>query len=161
MALLENNVSAFIYGPSSDAMKKTIHESYSRDETVIGGSDRSFGIVMTAAFAVMSLLNWWHNGHSWRWTGGIAVLFLAAALLYPAALKPFNRLWLKFGLLLHKVVNPIVMALVFFGTVLPTGLIMRALGKDPLRLKRQPDANSYWIERHPSGPAPESMKDQF
>jgi Saxitoxin biosynthesis operon protein SxtJ len=111
-------------------MIKAFHESYSRDETVIGGSDRSFGIVMTVAFAVMSLLNWCHNGHSWRWTGGIAVLFLAAALLFPAALKPLNRQWLKFGLLLHKVVNPIVMALVFFGTVLPTGLIMRALGKD-------------------------------
>ena len=142
-------------------MTKTFHESYSRDETVIGSSDRSFGIVMTAAFGLISLLNWWHGGHSWRWTGGIAALFLAAALFYPAALRPFNRLWLKFGLLLHKVVNPIVMALVFFGTVLPTGLIMRALGKDPLRLKRQPDANSYWIERRPPGPAPKSMKDQF
>jgi hypothetical protein len=74
---------------------------------------------------------------------------------------PFNRLWLKFGLLLHKLVNPIMMAFVFFGAVLPTGLIMRALGKDPLRLKRRPDANSYWIERHPPGPAPKSMKDQF
>jgi Saxitoxin biosynthesis operon protein SxtJ len=142
-------------------MKTTIHESYSRDETVIGGSDRSFGIVMAAAFVVISLLNWWRHGHSWPWTGGIAVLFLAAALLYPAALNPFNRLWLKFGLLLHKVVNPLVMALVFFGTVLPTGLIMRALGKDPLRLKRQPNAKSYWIERRPPGPTLESMKDQF
>ena len=83
------------------------------------------------------------------------------ALLYPAALKPLNRLWLKFGLLLHKVVNPIMMAFVFFGTVLPTGLIMRVLGKDPLRLKRQPEADSYWIDRQPPGPAPESMKDQF
>ena len=142
-------------------MQQSTHESFSRDETVAGSSDRSFGIVMTAAFAVISLLNWWHDGHSWRWTGGTAVLFLAAALLYPAALKPLNRLWLKFGLLLHKVVNPIMMAFVFFGAVLPTGLIMRALGKDPLRLKRQPDANSYWIERRPPGPAPESMKDQF
>jgi len=151
-----------MYGYDSlGAMRKTIHESYSRDPTVIGGSDSSFGIVMTAAFALLSLLNWWHDGHSWRWTGGIAVLFLAAALLYPAALKPPNRLWLKFGLLLHKVVNPIVMAFVFFGTVLPTGLIMRALGKDPLRLKQQSDTNSYWIERHPPGPASESMKDQF
>jgi hypothetical protein len=137
------------------------HESYSREEIVIGGSDRSFGIVMTVAFAVLSLLNWWHDGHWWRWTGGIAVLFLVAALFYSAALKPLNRLWLKFGLLLHKVVNPIVMALVFFGAVLPTGLLMRALGKDLLRLKRQPDANSYWIERRPPGPPPESMKDQF
>lgn len=116
---------------------------------------------MTVAFAVLSLLNWWHDGHWWRWTGGIAVLFLVAALFYSAALKPLNRLWLKFGLLLHKVVNPIVMALVFFGAVLPTGLLMRALGKDLLRLKRQPDANSYWIERRPPGPPPESMKDQF
>ncbi len=125
------------------------------------GSDRSFGIVMTAAFALISLLNWWHDGHAWRWTCGIAFLFLAAAVIHPATLKPLNRLWLKFGLLLHKVVNPIVMALVFFGTVLPTGLVMRALRKDPLRLKRQPDAISYWIERRPPRPAPESMNDQF
>ena len=47
----------------------------------------------------MSLLNSWHDGHSWRWTGGIAVFFLAATVLYPDALKPFNQLWLKIGLL--------------------------------------------------------------
>ena len=142
-------------------MKNTTHEIFSRDETVVAGSDRSFGIVMAAAFAVLALLNSWHGGRLWPWTGGLAGLFLAAALLYPAVLNPLNRLWLKFGLLLHKVVNPIMMAFVFFGAVLPTGLVMRALGKDPLRLKRQPDANSYWIERRPPGPAPKSMKDQF
>ena len=116
---------------------------------------------MTAAFAVISLLNWWHEGHAWRWTIGIAAVFLAATLFHPAALKPLNQPWLKFGMLLHKVVNPIVMALVFFGTVLPTGLVMRTLGKDLLRLRRQPNVDSYWIERRPPGPAPESMKDQF
>jgi hypothetical protein len=144
-----------------DTMASGTHESYSRYEAAVPGSDRSFGIVMTAAFAAISLLNWWHAGHSWPWTGAIAVFFLAAAMLYPAALKPLNWLWLKFGLLLHKVVNPIVMAMLFFGTVLPTGLLMRALGKDLLRLKGQPDSDSYWIKRHPPGPAPESMKDQF
>jgi len=142
-------------------MQQTTHESFSRAERIAPGSNRSFGIVMAAAFAVISTFNWWHDGQGWRWNGGIAVLFLAAALLYPAALKPLNRLWLAFGLLLHRIVNPIVMALVFFGTVLPTGLIMRFLGKDPLRLKRQPGADSYWIERRPPGPAPHSMKDQF
>src|SRR5215471_2402829 len=96
----------------------TIHENYSRNETVIGGSERSFGIVMTAAFAVISLLNWWHEGHAWRWTIGIAAVLLAATLFHPAVLKPLNQLWFKFGMLLHKVVNPIVMALVFFGSVL-------------------------------------------
>jgi len=59
------------------------------------------------------------------------------------------------------VVNPVVMALLFYGTVLPTGLVMRALGKDLLRLKRQPEATSYWIMRAPPGPASETMKDQF
>jgi hypothetical protein len=142
-------------------MNNTTHESYSRDDTVVGGSDRSFGLVMAVALALLSLLNWWHDGHSWPWTGGIAGFFLLLALFYPAALKPLNALWLKFGLLLHKVVNPIVMALVFFGAVLPTGFIMRALGKDLLRLRREPDANSYWIERRPPGPPPESMRDQF
>jgi hypothetical protein len=142
-------------------MTKTFHESYSREEPIIRGSDRSFGIVMTIAFALMSSVNWWREGHSWRWTGGIAAFFFVATLLYPRALQPLNQLWFKIGLLLHRVVNPIAMAFVFFGAVLPTGLIMRALGKDPLRLKRQPNANSYWIERRPAGPAPESMKDQF
>ena len=142
-------------------MTQSTHEVFSRDEKIVAGSDRSFGIVMTAAFAVVSLLNGWHSGRLWPWTGGMAALFLAAALLPARDLNPLNRLWLRFGLLLHKVVNPIVMALVFFGTVLPTGLVMRALGKDLLRLKREPDADSYWIERHPPGPAPETMKDQF
>jgi peptidoglycan/LPS O-acetylase OafA/YrhL len=139
----------------------TIHENYTRNEIVTGASDRSFGIVMTAAFTLMSLLNWWHQGHVWRWIIGIAAVFLAATLFYPGVLKPLNQLWLKLGMLLHKVVNPIVMALVFFGTVLPTGLVMRALGKDPLRLKREPNLDSYWIERCPPGPTSESMKDQF
>jgi hypothetical protein len=142
-------------------MTQSTHESFSRDEAVIVGSDRSFGIVMACAFAVVTLLNGWHDGRVWPWTGGLAGLFLAAALLYPAALNPLNRIWLKFGLLLHKVVNPIVMGLLFYGTVLPTGLVMRLLGKDLLRLKRLPEANSYWIVRHPPGPAPETMKDQF
>jgi hypothetical protein len=117
--------------------------------------------VMATAFAVLTLLNGWHDGRLWPWMGGVAALFLAAALLYPAALNPLNQMWLKFGLLLHKVVNPIAMGLLFYGTVLPTGIVMRAIGKDLLRLKRQPDADSYWIVRRPPGPAPETMKDQF
>ena len=75
-------------------------------------------------------------------------------------LHPLNRLWMRFGLLLHKVINPIVMGLLFYGTILPTGLVMRLRGKDLLRLKREPGAESYWIARTP-GPAPETMRDQF
>ena len=142
-------------------MKQSTHEVFSRDETVVAGSDRSFGLVMAAAFAVVGSLNAWHSGRVWPWTGGLAALFLVAGLIRPSLLHPLNLVWLRFGLLLHRVVNPIVMALVFYGTVLPTGLVMRMLGKDLLRLKRQPDADSYWIMRQPPGPSPETMKDQF
>ncbi len=142
-------------------MASGTHESFSRDEQPAAGSDRSFGIVMGCALAIISLINWWYGGGWWIWTLGAAALFIVVALIHAPLLAPLNRLWLQFGLLLHKVVNPIVMGLVFFGTVLPTGLIMRLLGKDLLRLKRDPDADSYWIRRRPPGPAPETMKDQF
>jgi hypothetical protein len=142
-------------------MKQSTHEVFSREEKVVAGSDRSFGLVMAAALAAVTLLNVWHAGRLWPWTGGLAALFLVTGLLQPSVLNPLNRIWLKFGLLLHRVVNPVVMALLFYGTVLPTGLVMRMLGKDLLRLKRQPDAESYWIVRQPPGPSPETMRDQF
>jgi hypothetical protein len=142
-------------------MKRSTHEVLSRDEKIVPGSDRSFGFAMAAASATVTSLNAWHTGQLWPWTGGLAGLFLAAALFRPSVLNPLNRVWLKFGLLLHKVVSPVAMALVFYGVVLPTGLVMRARGKDLLRLRRQPDADSYWIARQPPGPSPETMKDQF
>ena len=142
-------------------MQPSTHEIFTRDEKTAPGSDRTFGLVMATALMLVTLLNGWHTGRAWPWTGAAAALFLAAALLRPAILHPLNLLWLKFGLLLHSVVNPVVMALVYYGTVLPTGLVMRMLGKDLLRLKWQPDADSYWIPRQPPGPSPETMKDQF
>lgn len=148
-------------GKSGANANQSTHEVFSRDEVVTAGSDRSFGFVMAAALTAVSLLNVWHWGRVWPWTGGLAVLLLTAALLRPAVLHPLNLIWLKFGLLLHRVVNPVVMALLFYGTVLPTGLVMRMLGKDMLRLKRLPDADSYWIVRNPPGPLPETMQDQF
>ena len=121
-------------------MATQTHESYSRHEPAIPSSDRSFGMVMAAAFALLTLINMWHFGRVWPWTGGLAVVFFVFACLCPAALKPLNRTWFKFGLLLHKMVNPIVMGLVFFGTVLPTadfetigGLVSHEAGHVPRR----------------------------
>ena len=147
-------------GPRSNTEQST-HEVFSREEKIVAGSDRSFGLVMAGALAVVSAVNVWHIGRVWPWTSGLAALFLAAALLAPARLHPLNLLWLKFGLLLHRVVNPVLMALIFYGTVLPTGMVARLMGKDLLRLRREPEADSYWIPRTPPGPAPETMKDQF
>src|SRR5215212_4613050 len=100
------------------SLEQSTHEVFSRDEKVVPGSDRSFGLVMAAALAAVTLLNAWHAGRLWLWTGGLAALFLAAGLLQPSVLHPLNLLWLRFGLLLHRMVNPIVMALLFYGTVL-------------------------------------------
>jgi hypothetical protein len=91
----------------------------------------------------------------------LAAAFLLVAFVYPRILGPLNRLWLKFGLLLYKVMNPLVLGLLFFVTIMPIGLFMRAMGKDFLRLRRDPDAKSYWIDRTPPGPPPQSMKNQF
>lgn len=145
----------------SEVMRQTIHESFSDNETVVRGSERSFGIVMAIAFVLVALVNYWHDGRIWIWLVGIAAVFFAAAFIWPTTLKPLNWVWFRFGLLLHAVVNQIVMGFLFFLTVLPTGLIMRAMGKDLLRLKREPHSDSYWIVRQPPGPAPETMKDQF
>jgi hypothetical protein len=141
-------------------MNQSTHESFTREEAAQPGSNRTFGLVMAGALALVSLLNGWHLGRLWPWTLAIAALFVLAAWLRPSVLHPLNRLWMKLGLLLHRVVNPIVMGLLFYGTILPTGLVMRMRGRDLLRLKRDSTAESYWIARVP-GPAPETMKDQF
>ena len=125
------------------------------------GSERAFGLVMAVAFGGVALLNWWHQGHVWPWLGSAAALFLVVALVYARALRPLNWVWFKFGLLLHSVVNPVIMGLLFYATVWPTALVMRMTGKEFLRLKREPASDSYWIPRQPPGPARESMRDQF
>jgi len=137
------------------------HEDFGREEAVVGSSDRAFGLVMAAALSVIGGLGWWRgSGHAWWWLAGGAV-FLAVALIRPAALAPVNRLWLKLGLLLYVVVNPVVMGVLFYGCVMPMGLVMRLLGKAPLRQRRDPQAETYWIERRPPGPAPDTMRHQF
>jgi Saxitoxin biosynthesis operon protein SxtJ len=140
-----------------------MHEDFTRTETVKGSSDRSFGFVMGAFFALLALFPLLHGPLSsirW-WALGVAAAFLALALLWPAPLRPLNRAWLKLGLLLSKIVSPIVMMVLFYATVTPIGVLMRWAGKDPLRLRRDPAATSYWIPREPPGPAPNSMKQQF
>ena len=138
-----------------------LHEDLARDEEVIGASDRGFGLTLAAVCGLVGAVRLGFGYDHAVWWLGAAAVALGFALVRPTALAPLNRVWLRLGLLLYKVVNPVVMGLVFFTTVVPIGLVMRALGKDPLRLKRDPDAASYWIARDPPGPAPDTMKNQF
>ena len=142
-------------------MKWTYHERLTGGEPVEGASERGFGVVFAIVFVAVGLFPLLGGGPPRGWAFGVAGAFLAVALVRPALLAPFNRAWFKLGLLLQRVVNPLVMAVIYFGVVTPTGLVMRALGKDPLRLKYDPDAQSYWIHRDPPGPERESMKNQF
>jgi predicted membrane metal-binding protein len=137
------------------------HEDFSRQEEIKPSSDRSFGLVVATFFLIVGFWPLVRAQPIRWWALGVAAVFGLLALLWTAALAPFNRLWVKLGALLYKVVSPIVMAMLFYVTVTPIALLMRLLGKDPLRLRRDPDAASYWIDRTPPGPSPESMKNQF
>jgi hypothetical protein len=126
-----------------------------------GGSDRTFGAFFAALFALGGGYAVAH-GRAWGWAAvALAVALAIVAFAAPAALGPANRLWLRLGLLLARVVNPLVIGVLFFAVVTPIGLAMRALGRRPLRLRFEKDAATYWIERTPPGPAPDSMRDQF
>jgi len=137
------------------------HENFARREPVKGSSARSFGVVFTVVFAVIGAWPMMAGGEARLWSFVIAALFLAAVLVRPGVLAPLNRLWMRLGQLLHNVTNPVIMGLAFFLAVTPTAVIMRVLGKDLLNRRLDPAAKSYWIERRPPGPRPETMKQQF
>ena len=136
------------------------HEDLARGHATKRGSDRSFGLVFFVFFAMLGLWPLWSGGTPRWWSLGVSAAFLALALVRPALLAHLNRLWLRFGLLLHRVTSPIILFLMYVVAIVPMGLILRVLGKDLLRLRGDRTAESYWIERTP-GPAPETMRNQF
>jgi hypothetical protein len=140
----------------------TANESVHSHRKVKAGSDRSFGLFFAIGFALFGFAPLVLHGASVRgWALGIAGAFGVVAWVAPSLLKPVNRLWFRLGLALHSVVNPIIMGLIYFGAVVPMGLLLRALGKDLLRLKREPKATTYWIMREPQAPPRGSMTRQF
>lgn len=142
-------------------MDTRLHEDLSRVHQTKSFSDRSLGLTYAAFFALLAILPLRrHQPLQWRWII-VSALFLVIGLLAPGLLHPISRVWAKLALLLHRVVNPITTSVLFFLVFVPAGLIFRLLGKDPLRLKLEPDAESYWIPRQPPGPQPEGMRNQF
>lgn len=122
------------------------------------GSEKSFGIVFSIVFLIVALYPLIDSRGFHLWALIVSIIFLLLAFIAPKALSLPNKLWIKFGILLGSIIAPIVMAFVYFITVLPIGLIMRLLGKDLLKQKLDKNVKSYWIERtDPIG----SMKNQF
>ena len=126
-----------------------------------GSSDRAFGFVFAGFFAIVGLLPLWSRGEVRAWALFISLAFALYAIAVPHVLAPLNRAWTAFGEVLHHIVSPIALGILYYGVVTPTGLLMRLAGKDPLRLRPDPAARSYWIERQPPGPPADSLKDQF
>ena len=120
-------------------------------------SNRSFGIVFFVVFLLIALYPLTYGGEIRIWSLIISILFLILGLLNSKILAPLNKIWFKFGILLGKIVSPLIMGIIFFLVVTPIGLIMRLLGKDVLNLKYN-NSKSYWIEK--TGPK-SKMKNQF
>jgi hypothetical protein len=137
------------------------HEHLTREDEIKTSSNRSFGFVFAAFCFIVGALSWWSGHTLWPYWFVAAASFFLVALVLPRILSPFNRLWTKFGLLLGAVVAPIMLAVIFYAFVTPIGLLMRATGKDPLRLKLDPDADSYWIARDNAADAKTSFKNQY
>jgi len=137
------------------------HENLEHQHEVKGSSDRFFGLTFFVFFLLIAL---WPllGGRPVRPVAlGLSLAFLAVSFVYPVLLAPLNKLWLKFGALLHSITSPIILGIMFFLVITPIGLLMRLLGKDLLRLKFDPDAPSYWILREPPGPEKDSLHRQF
>ena len=121
------------------------------------GSNRSFGIVFFIVFLIIGLYPIINNENLRVWSIIISLIFLSLGLINSKLLNPLNKLWFKFGILLGKIVSPIIMAIIFFFDVTPIGILMRLLKKDLLNLNFSSN-KSYWIEKN----EPKSkMKNQF
>ncbi len=120
-------------------------------------SNRSFGIVFFIVFLLLALYPLIQNEEIRIWSLSISLIFLILGLFNSKILSPLNKLWFQLGLLLGKIISPLIMSIIFFLVVMPIGLIMRAFGKDVLNLKFNKN-KSYWIEK--DGPK-SKMKNQF
>jgi len=137
---------------------RNFHESFVAGE-VTPPSERATGLVFSAVAVIAAVL--WRNDPIVPFLAlGLAAILALVSLMAPWLLKPLNILWFRFGLLLHRIMNPIVMFALFALVFVPAGAIMRCW-HDPLRLRRKPEASTYWISREASEDSTGSMRNQF
>jgi hypothetical protein len=125
------------------------------------GSDRNFGFVFAGVFTVVACLPLLSRHEPRWWALAVAAAFATVAVAQPAWLAPLNRLWAYVGMMLSRVVSPVVLGLIFFVCVTPTALILRLTGKDILGLRWERRRKSYWLAHSLRGEASDTMKNQF
>lgn len=124
-------------------------------------SNRRFGVLFVVVFGLLAGLTWWRGSAAFPYFLGLSAAFLLAALLFPGVLRPLNRAWMAFALVLHKVTSPIILGVMFFGLFAPVALVMRLGKRDVLKRRFDRGAGSYWNPRVPPGPPGESLRNQF
>ena len=120
-------------------------------------SNRNFGIVFFVVFLIIALWPVLKQNEIRIWSLIISFIFFVLGLINSKLLTPLNKLWFKFGILLGNIISPIVMGIVFFLVVTPTGLVMRIFRKDILKLKKNSN-DTYWINKDNTN---SSMRNQF
>ena len=137
------------------------HESFDGHGEVTSSTNRSFGLTFFAVFLLISILPLLHHSHPRYWLLNAAAGILVVSLIRPSWLTIPNKYWTKLGLLLGKVMTPLVLGIMFYVLLTPMALIIRMCGKDLLSMKLSKKISSYWVNRTPPGPEPESLKNQF
>lgn len=125
------------------------------------GSELQFAVVFAIVFIIIGLWPLLGDNTPRIWAFVTGAIFLAAGYFKPVILKPLNNLWYRFGLLLHKIISPVIIGILYYGTVFPTNIFLKLINKDPMFRKYEPDRESYWINREPPGPDKDSFKNQF
>jgi hypothetical protein len=140
-----------------------LHEEFSREHAIEAASNKRFGLVVGAILFVFGCVRAWLHGEI-GWLsgvlGGLGLMLILAALIKPDALESANRGWNKLGLALHKVTNPIFLGGMYLIAIVPTGLLMRAFGVDPMGMRR-PRKDTYWIARGKTGSTAQSLEKPF
>jgi len=125
------------------------------------GSDRSFGLVFSMVFLLVSFFPLFSGGRIRIWELVVSLIFMTLAIFSPRLLQGLNFIWFRFGLYLNKFVSPLIMGIVFFFTVTPIGLLMKLRNKDLLNERFDASKESYWIPVDPMDGAKSSMRNQF
>lgn len=140
----------------------SFHEDFGREEKIEVGSPRGFGIVFGVVCGLVAAYALGLKGADWGlWFVALSALFFVAAFAFPKVLAPLNVAWFHFGMLLGSIITPLVMGLIFFVVVTPTGILKRFFSKGPDQWSADSQLESYWIERDPPGPEPQQLDRQF
>jgi hypothetical protein len=117
--------------------------------------------MFAAFFTLVGTYSLWRGGAAHPWMLGLAAVTAVVTIVRPEWLAPLNRIWMRFGEMLHRVVSPLVLGVIFYGVFTPVGFAMRIAGRDIMKRRFEPGAKTYWVRRDPPGPAAGSFQDQF